>query len=175
MESVFKAAGKSFKRAFDAQVKENEIAPVISVRSEGELASKAVYFVPWKPNSKPDVLVHSIEELVKNVVKKAASENYRSIAFPAIGCGEYNCDIDLIARTLVGKARELSNKYSISIFFVIQPDKNNIYDKFRNEIGPISEVPTESTVSLAVGKGVIEVQKGDITKQNVSNNPSWLI
>lgn len=167
VESVFKAAGKSFKRAFEAQVKENETASVISVRSEGELGSKAVYFVPWKPSSDPQMLVQSIEQLVKNVMKKAASEKYRSIAFPAIGCGEYGCDIELIARTFVGKVRELLERWPISILFVIQPGKTDVYEKFRNEIGGSSEA-AEPVISLAVGKGIIEVQKGDITKQNVS-------
>ena len=167
VESVFKAAGKSFKRSFDAQVKENQTASVISIRSEGDLGSKAVYFVPWKPSADRQKLVQSIEQLVKNVVKKAASEDYQSIAFPAIGCGEYDCDIDLIARTFVGKVRELLNKYSISVLFVIQPDKTNVYEKFRNEIGSSVEA-TEQPISLTVEKGTIEVQKGDITKQDVS-------
>lgn len=171
MDSVFKAAGKAFKKSFDAQVKENETASVISVRSEGELASKAVYFVPWKPSSNPEKLRQSIEQLVKNVMKKAASEDYRSIAFPAIGCGEYGCDIALIAETFVGQVRELLQKYPIPVVFVIQPGKTEIYEAFHKEIGSAGEqhvAAAEPAISLAVGKGTIEVQKGDITKQNVS-------
>lgn len=171
MESVFKAAGKAFKKSFDAKVKADETASVISIPSEGDLASKAVYFVPWKPSTDPDKLRQSIELLVKNVMKKAASEDYRSIAFPAIGCGEYGCDIPLIAKTFIGQVRELLERFPVPIVFVIQPGKNEIYDAFTKEIGPgeeQEEVADEPVTSSAVGKGTIEVQKGDITKQKVS-------
>lgn len=171
VESVFKAAGSSFQKSFDAKVKENEKAAVISVSSEGQLASKAVYFVPWKPSSDPGKLSQSIEQLVKNVVKKAASEDYRSIAFPAIGCGEYGCPVNLIADTFVQIARELLTKTPMSILFVIQPGKTDVYEEFRSRIGPSEPaVAAEPPVSLTIGKGTIEVQKGDITKQTVSTD-----
>jgi O-acetyl-ADP-ribose deacetylase (regulator of RNase III) len=173
MEGVFKAAGKSFKKSFDAKVQENETAPVISVLADGELGSKAVYFVPWKPSSDHDKLCQSIEQLIKHVMKKAASENYQSIAFPAIGCGEYGCPVSLIAETFVRKVRELLPKYPISILFVIQPEKTDIYEEFRKQLSPSGqqdEAAASPTTSLNIGEGIIEIGKGDITKQIVSTH-----
>ncbi len=166
VDAVFKAGGKSLKSAFDKKVKENEKNAVISIPAEGALRSKAVYFIAWKPNSDENLLCQSIEQLVANVIKKAASENYQSIAFPAIGCGGYECPTSLIAKTFVKQCQELLLKYPISIVFVIQPEKTEIYDEFRQRIGP-SEHGREPPVSLKIGNGVIEVKKGDITKQRV--------
>ncbi len=167
LDAVFKAGGKSLKSAFEKKSKEDPTSSVISLPSEGALKSKAVYFVPWKPNSDQKLLCQSIEQLVKNVIKKAVSENYQSIAFPAIGCGGYECSTSLIAETLVSQCQEILPKYPISIAFVIQPEKNEIYDEFRQRIGLGRATMKEPPISLTIGNGVIEVKKGDITKQQV--------
>ncbi len=170
VQSVFKAAGKSFEKSYNAKVEENEMASVISVIADGQLGSKAVYFVPWKPNPDPKKLCQSIEQLIKNVMQKAASENYQSIAFPAIGCGEYGCPINLIAETFVQQVRELLPKYPISIRFVIQPEKIDVYEEFRKQLGPSGqqdETTASPPASLNIGKGIIEIEKGNITKQKV--------
>ncbi len=106
-----------------------------------------------------------------NVIKKAASEQYRSVAFPAIGCGEYGCSINLVAQTFVRQIQQLLTKYPISVLFVIQPERMDVYEEFREQIrslGPQHEasVPLQP-VSLAIEKGIIEIIKGDITKQTV--------
>ncbi len=141
---------------------------MISLPAEGALKSKSVYFVPWHPNSDQKLLCQSIEHLVKNVIKKAMSENYQSIAFPAIGCGGYECSTSLIAETFVNQCQELLPKYPLSIVFVIQPDKNEIYNEFRQRIGPGRGTVKEPPISLTIGNGIIEVKKGDITKQQVN-------
>lgn len=171
VDAVFKAGGKSLKSAFDKKVKEDQKSPVISIPAEGALKSKAVYFVAWKPSSDQKLLCDSIETLVKNVMKKAVNENYRSIAFPAIGCGGYDCPTSLIANTLVTQCRAILPKYPVSVLFVIQPEKTEIYEEFRQRIGPSGHERTtvkEPPVSLTIGNGIIEVKKEDITKQRVN-------
>ena len=171
MDAVFKAGGKSLKTAFDKKAKEDHQSSVISIPAQGPLGSKAVYFVPWKPDSDHSLLSQSIEKLVKNVMKKAASENYQSIAFPAIGCGAFGCPIDLIAQTFITQCQQQLTKYPLSILFVIQPGKTEIYDEFRRHMGSSKHEPTtvkEPPVSQTIGSGVIEVKKGDITKQKVN-------
>lgn len=169
MDAVFKAGGKSLKAAFDKKVKENDKSPVISVSADGALVSKAVYFVAWKPNSDEDALRQSIEQLTTNVIKKAMSEKFQSIAFPAIGCGGYECSTSLIAKTFVKQCRKCLKTIPMSILFVIQPDKNDIFQEFEQQISPPKELiaPEEPPVVANIGSGVIEVKKGDITKQKV--------
>jgi hypothetical protein len=152
------------------KVKENKTDPVISIPASGQLASKAVYFVPWKPNADPNILCQSIEQLVINVIDKVASENYTSVAFPAIGCGEYGCSISLVAQTFVRRVRQQLTKHPITVLFVIQPDKIHIYEEFHKQLGLLGqqeEILIPKQVSLTIGKGIIEVEKGDITKQTV--------
>lgn len=170
MDAVYKAGGKGLKSAFDKKVKENHKNSVISVPAEGSLKSKAIFFVPWKPSSDEKALRQSIEQLVENVVEKALSENFESIAFPAIGCGNYGCSIDLIAKTFVRHCHQLVTNHSLSIVFVIQPDKTDIYDSFHREISSSKHRSTtvkEPPVSFKIGNGIIEVKKGDITQQEV--------
>ncbi|CAF1112970.1 unnamed protein product [Adineta steineri] len=170
MDHVFNAGGKSLRSAFDKKRKENENYSIISIRTEGSLKCKAIYFVPWKPNSDENRLCQSIKQLVKNVIKKAVSENFQSVAFPAIGCGGFECSTSLIAKTFIGQCQRLLVKYPLSIVFVIQPEKVEIYDEFRQHIGLSKHGQTtvkEPPVSLRIGNGIIEVKKDDITKQKV--------
>lgn len=169
MDAVFKAGGRSLKANFDKKIKENDKAAVISVPAEGSLASKAVYFVAWKPNSDENTLRLSIEQLVNNVIKKATSEKLQSIAFPAIGCGGYECSTSLIAQTFIKQCRKCLKTAPMSITFVIQPDKNDIFQEFQQQISPTKSdaAATEPPVSANIGSGIIEVKKGDITKQKV--------
>ena len=170
VDAVFKAGGKSLKSSFDKKLQEDNKCSVISIPASGALKSKVVYFVPWKPNTDQQLFCQSIEELVKNVIKKAINDNYQSIAFPAIGCGAYGCETSLIAKTFINKCQELLIKYPISIVFVIQPEKTEIYDEFRRHINTSQHgrsIVKEPPVSLTIGNGIIEVKKGDILKQKV--------
>jgi O-acetyl-ADP-ribose deacetylase (regulator of RNase III) len=170
MDNVFKVGGKSLKSSFEKKMKENDKNPVISIPAEGSLKSKAIYFVPWKPSSDEHRLCESLEQLVTNVIKKAKSENHRSIAFPAIGCGGFECSTSVIAKTLVSACQQLLTKYPLSILFVIQPEKTDIYDEFRQQIGSSKygqSTMKEPPILLRIGNGIIEVKKGDLTKQTV--------
>lgn len=171
MDAVFKAGGKTLKSTFEKKVKENEKSAVISIPAEGSLKSKAIYFVPWKPSSDHNTLCQSIEQLVENVINRAASEKFQSIAFPAIGCGEFGCPIDLIAKTFVGHCQQLTTKYPLSVVFVIQSEKTEIYNNFHRHVGSSRHRETtvkEPPVSLRIENRMIEVKKGDITQQEVN-------
>ena len=172
LDAVFKAGGRTFKTTYEKKVAANERDPVISTRAEGSLKSKAVYFVPWKPSSNEDKLRQSLEQLVDNVIQQAVREKYRTIAFPAIGCGGYGCSTSVIAETLTNQCQQLLAKYSVSILFTIQPRKTDIYKEFRRYIDTLNLGNInlkEPPISLSIDNGAIEVKKGDITKQKVKN------
>jgi hypothetical protein len=97
-------------------------------------------------------------------------ERYKSIAFPAIGCGKFGCSISLVAQAMVGEAHRKCRTYNISISFVIQPERTDIYDEFQKQINMVqsqSSCDKWETISATVGKGRIEVEQGDITMQKV--------
>ncbi|CAF3031427.1 unnamed protein product [Rotaria sp. Silwood2] len=169
VESVLVAGGNSLRKLFKMKIKEISETSVVSVTTDGKLASKAIYFVLWKPSSDPNILCQSIRKLVSNVIEKAISENYKSIAFPAVGCGEYGCSIQLIAETFIEEIYEQLIEYSMKILFVIQPDRINIYNEFQKQLHLFQQQQTSTTksISIMIEEGKIEIEQGDIIKQNV--------
>ncbi len=148
----------------------NRKSSVIAVKAEGQLASKRIYFLPWKATADISVLCKSIEKFVSDAIDKAVEENYRHIAFPAIGCGQFGCPISLVAQAMVGEAYRKLLIDSLSVSFIIQPERTDIYDKFQKQINLIRSQSSSNklnTVAATIGKGTIEVEKGDITMQKV--------
>jgi hypothetical protein len=161
------------KTSYETQLKTNPSTPVIAIAASGQIASKAVYFLPWQPNSDSALLCKSIEQFVSNAMEKVATENYRSVAFPAIGCGQHQCSISTVAQTSVNEAHRQLAKHPMSVSFVIQPQRTDIYDEFQKQINllqlPQQQQPLATeTVSATIGNGTIEVVKGDITTQKVN-------
>lgn len=157
--------------SYDAQLDKNADAAIIAVKAEGDIKSKCVYFLPWKPNSDDSVFRTSIKTFVANAMSRAVLENYRSIAFPAIGCGQLGCSANVIAEVMVEEAYPLSQKHGISVMFVIQAQKTDVYDEFQKQIKakqPLAKpTPPPKPISVTIKKGMIEVEKGDITTQKV--------
>ncbi len=126
--------------------------------------------MPWTANPDESILQKSIEEFVSDATEKAVEERYISIAFPAIGCGKFGCSTSLVAQAMVGEANRKRRTYNISISFVIQPERTDVYDEFQKQINliqPQSTCDKSKTISATVGKGRIEVEQGDITMQKV--------
>ncbi|CAF3469370.1 unnamed protein product [Rotaria socialis] len=169
-KSICKAGGDSVSTSYNQQISENPDAPIIIVATAGGIASKKIYFLPWKADSDEYVLCKSIKRFVSLALKKAIEQNYRRIAFPAIGCGQFGCSISLVADAMVGEVHRKSRIHDISVTFVIQPDRKDIYDEFKKQID-LLESPSPSSklriICAKFGEGDIEVEMGDITKQKV--------
>ena len=157
--------------SFDAQSNQNPKPSVIAVKSDGKLASKIIYFLPWEMNTDKLLLRKSFEKFVSDALEKAIKDKYQSIAFPAIGCGQFGCSISLVAQTMVEEAHRKLQKYPISTLFVIQTERTDIYDEFQKQIralpSPAPIATPVKTITATVDKGIIEVEKGDITAQKV--------
>ncbi len=72
---------------------------------------------------------------------------------------------------MVEEAHRKSQKHGISVTFVIQPQRADIYDEFQKQINLLQQppLPTEptKTISSTINKGSIEVHMGDLTAQKV--------
>lgn len=55
----------------------------------------------------------------------------------------------------------------MTVLFVIQPDRTDIYDEFRRQVASKDKSSIQKSISSSVGKGTIDIVKGDITKQQV--------
>jgi hypothetical protein len=61
----------------------------------------------------------------------------QSIAFPAIGCGQYGCNSNFVAKALImAVVFQLQQQPSLKldVYFVIQQYQQNVFDAFRNEL-----------------------------------------
>ncbi|CAF1018619.1 unnamed protein product [Rotaria sordida] len=175
LASVLQAGGDTVMSSYNIELRKNS-TQIIAVAASGQLLAKAIYFVSWEPNSDEILLCKSLEKLVSNVIKKATNEKYKSIAFPAIGCGQFGCSINLVTKTLIGKVHQLRTFHSMTVSFIIQPNRTDIYDEFQKQIDllepfeqlePLERTPEIPTVSVPIRNGMIIVEKGNITTQKV--------
>ena len=166
--------------AYDAASNSASSDSVISVKAGGQLACEQVYYLPWKPGTDKTSNRASLQKFVADAVTRAARDRYDSIAFPAVGCGKLGQPATYVAQTMTAEAKSQSAQHGISVVFVIQSDRADIYDAFHAQIhsadSPVSHslavdspttVPTKNVVSMKVGNGVMEVVQGDITTQSV--------
>jgi len=58
--------------------------------------------------------------------------NYRSVAFPAVGCGQMGLDIDFVAQTMINHIK--TEKYPLDVTFAIHPQLNNVFHAFQSVI-----------------------------------------
>ncbi|CAF1429504.1 unnamed protein product [Adineta steineri] len=166
-ENVFKSGGNSIKVSYEAELKKNPTAPIITVTANGHVAAKTIYFLPWQPDADLIKFCDSVKTFVSNAMEKAASESYQSIAIPAIGCGLHGCSISLVAGTFVKEVHRQLFKYPMSVSFVIQPDRKDVYDEFQKQISLIQQASEIKPISMTIGKGTLEIQLADITTQKV--------
>ncbi|CAF3954954.1 unnamed protein product [Rotaria sordida] len=175
LASVLQAGGDTVMSSYNIELRKNS-TQIIAVAASGQLLAKAIYFVSWEPNSDEILLCKSLEKLVSDVIKKATNEKYKSIAFPAIGCGQFGCSINLVTKTLIGKVHQLRTFHSMTVSFIIQPDRTDIYNEFQKQIDllepfeqlePLERTPEIPTVSVPIKNGMIIVEKGNITTQKV--------
>ena len=102
----------------------------------GYLQCKQIFFLKWEPDSNPDELRLSIVDLISNVVQYVKSHNYTSIAFPALGCGEHDCSVDIVVKTMVREMKQQIEKRKLAwtVKFIIQPKQQNVYDEFCRQV-----------------------------------------
>jgi len=101
-------------------------------------------------------------------MKKAHDDNYRSISFPAIGCGHYNYPLQIVAQTMVNKVHQEQILYRISVSFIIQPNKKDLFNHFDKQISLLNQSTSMDFASITVQNSLIQIEKGDITKQKVN-------
>jgi hypothetical protein len=132
---IIKAAGDDAKTAFENELRNNPNSILISIPA-GELPCKRIFFLQWKPNENEDILRQSIVDFIYNVIQNVISYKFTSIAFPAIGCGQLGCSVDIVVKTMV---REVKNQLrtrdlQVTVKFVIQPEQQNVYDEFCKQV-----------------------------------------
>lgn len=171
LDSVFKVGDNELKISYERELGRNPTT-CFSVDVSGRIRSKKIYFVPWQPTSDVTSLVQSLKTVVSIAMEKASNENFHSIAFPAIGYNQITGSVTYIAQALVEEAYRLLDILNIDVFFIIQPQKTNIYNDFQNQIISLNNLMQSAdrqSQSFPVGNSKIIVEKGSITTQKVKN------
>lgn len=132
---LLKAAGDQAQTAYAKEQTKNPNAAVI-ITPPGHLQCKKIFFFKWEPNKDKNILRQSIANLISNVVQQVHSQRYTSIAFPALGCGEHACSVDIVVKTIVTEMKQQmeTNKLPWTVKFVIHPSQQNVYDEFCKQV-----------------------------------------
>ncbi|CAF1208361.1 unnamed protein product [Rotaria sordida] len=167
LEIIYECGGSSVRTAINNQLEKKLKNSLTSVKSDGDIKSKRIYFIHWIPESDIDLVKKSLEILISIAMQRAHDDNYKSIAFPAIGCGDYQYPVQIVAQTMVNKAHQEQILHKISVSFIIQSTKKDVFHHFDKQINVLNQSTSTGFVSKIVQNGLIQIEKGDITKQKV--------
>ncbi|CAF3712657.1 unnamed protein product, partial [Adineta steineri] len=133
---VLREAGECVQTAHEIEMQNNSMQS-ISVNCNGVLLCEKIYFIPCsKLSYNPDKW--TFRNFISEAITMATNEKLdtiRSIAFPAVGCGKYNCNSDFVAKTLImAAAYELERQPSLKldVYFVIQLHQYDVFHAFEN-------------------------------------------
>ena len=134
-KAIIKVAGDEVQTAYNAQYKNNPNSVLIST-PPGILPCKRIFFVKWQPAKDETILRQSIVDLMWTVIQSVISYKFTSLAFPAIGCGQHGCSVDVVVKTMVKEMRNqlTMRNLSLTVKFVIQPNQQNIYAEFCKQV-----------------------------------------
>jgi O-acetyl-ADP-ribose deacetylase (regulator of RNase III) len=79
------------------------------------------------------VIEQTIRSFLAEAITYVISQNYKSIAFPAIGCGRFGLNANFIAETMINHIK--MEKCSLSVTFAIHPKSHDVFDTFQNVNG----------------------------------------
>ncbi|CAF1009983.1 unnamed protein product [Adineta steineri] len=127
-ESVLRAAGPCIQKAYAEATSILPKDSMISIECP-KLTCDRILFLPWTPDEKIVFTEQTLKEFLLTAVQYVRGENYTSVAFPAIGCGQYGFDADFIAQTMINHMK--IENYPLNITFTIGPKLHNIFYAFQ--------------------------------------------
>jgi hypothetical protein len=132
---ILKAAGNDVEKAYNVDCENNPHAMLTSTIS-GCLPCKRIFFLKWKPDKDEVKLRQSLIDLIRTVMQELESNHFTSIAFPAIGCGQHGCSVNLVVKTMVNEMKQilLTRNLRTTVKFVIQSNQQNVYDEFCKQL-----------------------------------------
>jgi O-acetyl-ADP-ribose deacetylase (regulator of RNase III) len=134
-KAIIIAAGNEVQTAYDAEIRTHPNS-ILVVTPPGALNCKKIFFVKWKPDTDDEILQQSLIDLISIVVQNSISHEFNSMGFPAIGCGQHGCSIDIVVKTMVLEMKKHLIKRNLrwTVKFIVQPDQQNIYDEFCKQV-----------------------------------------
>ncbi|XP_027008334.2 protein mono-ADP-ribosyltransferase PARP9 [Tachysurus fulvidraco] len=106
----------------------------ILATSGWNLSCKKVYHIVCDATSSPDWILHNA---LKECLRKATTDGYKSISFPALGTGNLGLPKDKVSQFMTRSVMEFAKTYTgkkMQIFFVIFPKDTETLKAFEKEI-----------------------------------------
>ena len=98
-----------------------------------KLLCKEILFIPWSPSQSAVLTEQTIRNFLSEAINYVIDRDYNSLAFPAIGCGQFDLGADIVAHTMIDYIK--MNKCSLDITFAIHPDCHSVFDSFQSAYG----------------------------------------
>ncbi|CAF1007757.1 unnamed protein product [Didymodactylos carnosus] len=133
-DAIVKVAGDQVLNEYQAiSISSKQIAI-----SAGSLKCKMILFQSWQPHKNDELLRKSVSDFVSDAIQYVTDNNYTSISFPALGCGNFGCSANVIADTMINETKsQLKNlKKTIIVSFVLLAQQKTVYDEFCNQLNP---------------------------------------
>ena len=136
---------------YDTECEANPTSTLISI-SSGQLPCNRIYFVSWAPEKNLALFRKSFVDFVSIALQNAIISGFTSIALPIIGCGRHACSVDLIGKMMVNEVKKQLTviKTPLIVKFIVEPDRDNVYEIFRKHI----LTPLESKGQLSSQHGI---------------------
>ncbi|CAF2651673.1 unnamed protein product [Rotaria sp. Silwood2] len=164
-DGILKKAGESVKKEYNAAANRSSLEP-LEIDS-GQLLCRKLLFLTWQINqTSQEAFYQSIRNFVSKAVQHAIKAHHTSIAFPAIGCGKYNFDKNIVANEMLIEAQTqlLSANVLLQINFVILPTENDVFNIFQAKLESLQKGNVE------INDTQIEYNLTTITTTIISNS-----
>jgi hypothetical protein len=138
--AIMNAAGGDVQMRYEEEHEKNPNSLITSIPF-GHQRCKRIFFIKWQPDENEKALRQSITDFIWTAIQNAISYKFSSIAFPAIGCGKHECSVGIVVKTMVQEIKKQLTMRNIplTVKFVIEPEKQNIYDEFCKQILSLQE------------------------------------
>jgi O-acetyl-ADP-ribose deacetylase (regulator of RNase III) len=144
IQILLKAAGDQIRTVYTKEQTANPNKLIITT-PPGHLHCKQIFFLKWEPNKDRNIPRKFIIDLISNVVQNVLIHKYTSIAFPATGCGEHACSVDIIVKTMVRYMKQQieNQKLPWTVKFIVHPSQQNVYDEFCKQVLSLDHVSND--------------------------------
>lgn len=156
--------GKSFEKMSKEKMKDY----LIELNVENILPCKRVYLIDWEPSKDLNALRQSLDELLRRTIDRSKKDGWTSIAYPAIGCGEFQCPADVVAQTLFKQLKKLLPNCSVKVSWIIHHDRQEIFNQFVKQYELILKEKSSPVAVQLDNQSTIEVIQGDLRTEQVS-------
>jgi hypothetical protein len=130
--SVLHAAGPSVRKKYIKSDTATVEWDMFAINSPN-LPCKEILFVPWEPFYHSVLTEQTIKDFITVAIEYVINRKYKSIAFSAIGCGQFGLHTKFIAQTMVNHVQ--TEQYPLNVTFVIHPQKHDVFIAFQRANG----------------------------------------